>query len=178
MQSQLWSNVDPSDSRARLRVNLEHWAAQGIFLGTSSWKYPVWIGSIYANSAYQFRGAFSEHRFQQRCLGEYAALLPTVGVDAFLARLPGGWRYAVEIRNRNLLHPELLACLARRGVAYTFNLWSNGLALETQLQTPGTWSAPFAGARLLTRPGTNYEARVRQLSLKPGCPSRLGHGRR
>lgn len=248
-----------------LRERLAALALQGIYLGTSSWKYPGWIGHLYTQSRYEFRGRFSETRFQQHCLTEYAQTFKAVGVDAtyyhfptekslrelaaqvpadfrfsfkvtdeitakrfpplprhaergglpnpnfliadlcvreflrpleaireqvglvmfefsrfhapdfargrdfvdaldrFLGELPPGWRYGVEVRNRNLLHPEFFARLAARGVAYLFNQWSDGTALDRQLELPGCWTTIFAGARLLTRPGTDYEERERQM---------------
>ena len=48
---------------------------QGVYLGTSSWKYPGWKGLIY-RAPYR-----SEKDFQSRCLEEYGTLYPTVGVD-------------------------------------------------------------------------------------------------
>jgi len=50
-------------------------AAQGVYFGTSSWKYRGWEGLIY-------RGGYeSEAQFQRQSLREYTALLPCVGVD-------------------------------------------------------------------------------------------------
>ena len=254
------------DARQPLRARLAALALDGIFLGTSSWKYPGWLGNVYTDQLYEFRNRFSVARFDQHCLTEYAQTFKAVGVDAtyykfpaekylrdlaasvpvdfrfsfkvtdtitakrfspdarhgelacqptpnflhgdlgvreflrpleairervglvmfefsrfhapdfargrdfvnaldrFLGELPAGWRYGVEVRNRNLLHPEFFALLAARGVAFLFNLWSDGTSLDLQLAQPGCWTAGFAGARLLTRPGTNYEERKRQLS--------------
>ncbi len=241
-------------------------AAEGIYLGTSSWKYPGWLGGLYSEDRYRYRGKLSDTRFQQHCLEEYAAVFPTVGVDAtyytfptekfarglvaqvpahfrfslkvtdqitvkrfpplprfgelagqanpnflnaelfrrefleplepvresvglvmfefsrfraqdfargrdfvaaldhFLGDLPGGWRYGVEVRNRGFLHPDFFALLAAHGVAYLFNQWSDGPSLDHQLAQPGCWTAPFSGARLLTRPGTVYEEREAQMA--------------
>lgn len=50
-------------------------AAQGIYLGTSSWKYRGWEGTIYQG------GYESEAQFQRASLREYTAVLPAVGVD-------------------------------------------------------------------------------------------------
>ncbi len=250
---------------ARTRERLARLKARGVRIGTSSWKYPGWIGTLYTESRYEYRGKFSESRFNQRCLEEYAAVFPTVGVDAtyysfpsgrllnemagqtpddflfsfkvtdeitvkrfpplprhaerggqpnpnflnialfqdsfleplasirdkvglvmfefsrfnvsdfqrmrdfvemldrFLSELPAAWRYGVEVRNRSLLRPEFFAMLSARGVAFVFNQWSNGTALEDQLACEGCWTAPFAGARLLTRPGTVYEIREQEM---------------
>ncbi|HTH47484.1 MAG TPA: DUF72 domain-containing protein [Candidatus Limnocylindria bacterium] len=253
------------DPRQPLRQRLAALAQDGIYLGTSSWKYPGWLGNVYTDQRYEFRGKFSEARFNQHCLAEYAETFKAVGVDAtyyhfpsekslgelaapvpadfrfsfkvtdeitakrfpllprhaergglpnpnflnadlcareflrpletirervglvmfefsrfhapdfargrdfvavldrFLGELPTGWRYGVEVRNRNLLHPEFFGMLAARGVAFLFNLWSDGPSLDLQLMQPGGWTTGFAGARLLTRPGTVYEEREAQL---------------
>lgn len=248
--------------RTELRRRLAALAEHGILIGTSSWKYPGWCGLVYERERYVFRGEFSDTRFQQRCLEEYAETFPTVGVDAtyyawptanlvaglkrqvpaafrfsfkvtdellvrrfpplprfgsragqwnpdflnadrfarqflapleplraqagvlflefsrfrredfargrdfvalldsFLTALPAGWRYAVEVRNASLLEPEFFAVLRARGAAYVFNQWSGGPSLDAQLGRPGPWTAPFGAARLLIRPGYDYETAV------------------
>lgn len=250
---------------ADLGRRLSTLSRQGIHLGTSSWKYEGWLGGLYTEKRYQTRGKLSDARFQQQCLEEYAAVFPTVGVDAtyytfptekllqglvplvpahfrfsfkvtdhvtvkrypllprhgelagqpnpnflnaelfrrsflnplepfrasvglvmlefsrfspldfargrdfaaaldaFLSDLPGGWNYGVEVRNRSFLHPDFFNLLAAHGVAYLFNQWSGGTSLAHQLAQPNGWTAPFAGARLLTRPGTVYDLRDRQM---------------
>jgi hypothetical protein len=40
-------------------------AALGVYVGTSSWKYPGWFGTIYDRSRYEYRGKFAETRFKQ-----------------------------------------------------------------------------------------------------------------
>lgn len=50
-------------------------AAQGIYLGTSSWKYRGWEGMIYQG------GYASEAQFQRASLREYTSYFPCVGVD-------------------------------------------------------------------------------------------------
>lgn len=267
MQNGLTGLLPEADDHwpTKLGRKLAALAAQGIYLGTSSWKFPGWIGGLFTEENYRYRGKLSDTRFQQHCLEEYANVFPTVGVDAtyytfptekfarglaaqvpahfrfsfkvtdhltvkrypslprhgelagqpnpgfldaelfrreflaplapirdsvgfvmfefsrfhaqdfargrefvtaldhFLGDLPGGWRYGVGVRNRNFLHPDFFALLAAHGVAYLFNQWSDGTSLDLQLAQPGVWTAPFAGARLLTRPGTNYEVREQQL---------------
>jgi uncharacterized protein YecE (DUF72 family) len=250
---------------APLRPRLAALAEQGIYLGTSSWKYPGWMGLVYSPERYVFRGEFSEGRFNDRCLKEYAETFPAVGVDAtyytfpsekfaaglgaqvpdgfrfgfkvtdeitakrfpllprfaerqgqlnpnflnaemfadqflrplevirpkvglvmfefsrfyapdfvrgrdfvaaldrFLGELPQGWRYGVEVRNRNLLHPDVFAMLRGHGVAHLFNQWSGGTALGFQLAQEGCWTAAHGGARLLIPPGNNYEESQQRL---------------
>lgn len=60
----------------------------GIFIGTSSWKYPGWIGTLYDEQRYLHRGKFAESRFERDCLAEYAEVFPTVCVDAGYYRFP------------------------------------------------------------------------------------------
>lgn len=59
-----------------------------LYLGTSSWKYEGWIGQIYAEDNYRTRGRFSEKRFNEHCLEEYAHVFPSVCVDAGYYRFP------------------------------------------------------------------------------------------
>ena len=242
-------------------------AARGVFIGTSSWKYPGWRGQLYAEDRYVWRGRFSESRFERLCLAEYAETFKTVSVDAayykfpdaryldslmsqapsdfrftlkvtdeitikkfpnlprfgpragkpnehfldadlfasaflapcapfkpnlgllifefsrfypsdfargrdfvealgaFLSKLPAGWRYGVEIRNRHFLHPDYFTLLTRHGVAHVFNSWADMPSVREQLALPGSRSHPgFLGARFLLRPGRTYEEAVRLFS--------------
>ena len=63
-------------------------AAQGVFIGTSSWKYPGWRGQLYDEEKYVTRGKFSESRFNRDCLTEYAEVFKTVCVDAAYYKFP------------------------------------------------------------------------------------------
>jgi uncharacterized protein YecE (DUF72 family) len=86
-------------------------------------------------------------------------------LDEFLGRLPPGWRYGVEIRNRSFLHPDYFAMLARRGAAHVFNSWQDMPPVGEQLALPGSRTSPeFIGARLLLRPGRKYEEAVKLFS--------------
>jgi uncharacterized protein YecE (DUF72 family) len=272
-------------------------AREGIFIGTSSWKYEGWLGLIYTPERYMTRGKFSRAKFEKTCLSEYAEVFQTVcldagfyqfptakwmdtifshlppdfrlsikvteditvrsfpnlprygkragmmnerfldadlfvasflqpleahrpqigtlifefshfhvgdwkrgrqfveALDAFLARLPKGWDYAVEIRNENLLHPEYFETLRRHGVAHTFNNWSRMPSVTEQMRLDGAFTADFTAARFLLKPGRfyeeavqkfqpysevkeeNLEARLALIDLlttpaKPGCPGR------
>src|SRR3989344_847993 len=51
-------------------------AAQGLFIGTSSWKYRGWEGLLYHQGGYA-----SEAQFQRASLRDYTSYLPCVGVD-------------------------------------------------------------------------------------------------
>jgi uncharacterized protein YecE (DUF72 family) len=61
---------------------------QGVYVGTSSWKYPGWFGRIYDRSRYEYRGRFAESRFKRDCLREYAEVFKTVCVDAAYYNFP------------------------------------------------------------------------------------------
>jgi uncharacterized protein YecE (DUF72 family) len=246
---------------------LAHLAGQGVYIGTSSWKYPGWRGLLYDEARYVWRGRFAESRFERFCLAEYAEVFKTVSVDAayyrypdhrflhelvaqvpddfrfalkvtdeitlkrfphlprfgaragqpnpyfldaarfasaflapcepfrahvgllmfefsrfrsdefaqgrefvaaldaFLARLPRGWRYGVEIRNRAFLHPDYFGALARHRVAPVFNHWQDMPPVHEQMALAGSRTAPdFVGARFLLAAGRSYEEAVRRFS--------------
>ncbi len=81
-------------------------------------------------------------------------------LEAFLAELPKGPAYAVEVRNASLLHPDYFAMLASHGVAHVFNSWTRMPALAEQIAMPGAFTTDFFVARLLLRPGRTYEEAV------------------
>ena len=253
--------------RDKLKAAIASLAEQGVFIGTSSWKYLGWRGQLYDESRYIWRGRFAESRFERLCLAEYAQVFKTVCVDAayykfpndrwlrelveqvpadfqfafkvtdqitikhfsnlprfgrlagrsnenflnaalfeseflapcqpfqasigllifefshfgsndfargrefvealdeFLARLPRGWRYGVEIRNRHFLHPDYFAMLSRHGAAHIYNSWQNMPSVEEQMSLPGSRTNPsLCGARLLLKPGRKYEEAVKLFS--------------
>ena len=63
-------------------------ARQGVYLGTSSWKYPGWRGLLYDEARYIYRGKFAQARFEKQCLPEYAEVFKTVCVDAAYYKFP------------------------------------------------------------------------------------------
>ncbi len=63
-------------------------SARGVFIGTSSWKYPGWCGRLYDQQRYVYRGKFAETRFERNCLAEYAEVFKTVCVDAAYYTFP------------------------------------------------------------------------------------------
>ena len=86
---------EPSDfERQRLSARLSALAAQNILIGTSSWKYEGWIGQIYSRNRYTTRGRFSQKRFNDECLSEYAETFPIVCGDFSFYQFPseGYWR--------------------------------------------------------------------------------------
>ena len=239
-------------------------AASGVFIGTSSWKYPGWRGQLYDSARYQWRGKFSNARFEKNCLAEYAEVFKTVCVDAayyafpsvkylqglaaqvppdfqfgfkvtdeitlkkfpnlprfgqragqpnehflqaevfergflqpcqairpqvgllifefsrfyaadygqgrafvaaldsFLAQLPQGWPYAVEMRNRQWLRQEYFHCLSRHRVAHVYNSWTEMPPVSGQMALPGSRTNPeLIAARFLLKPGRSYEQAVK-----------------
>jgi uncharacterized protein YecE (DUF72 family) len=71
-------------------ARLARLASQGIFVGTSSWKYPGWLGQLYSPERYEYRGKIAKSRFEKSCLDEYAEVFPSVCVDASFYRFPDG----------------------------------------------------------------------------------------
>jgi len=83
-------------------------------------------------------------------------------LDDFFTQLPRGYRYAVELRNPELLtglHGEVLK---RHGVAHVFNSWTEMPSIGEQLDSPWTFSADFTVARALLKPGRRYADAVKQ----------------
>lgn len=256
-----------SFDREQLGAQLRTLAARGVYLGTSSWKYPGWFGAVYDRDRYVWRGRFSQARFERACLAEYAETFSAVSVDAsyyqffkapmyaglaaqvpdsfrfafkvcadltlkrfprlprygqragesnphfldaslfaeamlaacepihskvgllmfefsrfspaefergadfvealdtFLGRLPRGWPYGVELRNRQWLQPEYFAMLARHEVTHIYNAWSDMPPVNEQMALAGSVSNPaLLAARFLLREGRTYEQAVKQFS--------------
>ncbi|MCL4788333.1 MAG: DUF72 domain-containing protein [Verrucomicrobia bacterium] len=267
--------------RNQLKSAVGDFATKGVFIGTSSWKYPGWLGQLYERDRYIWRGKFSNARFERLCLTEYAQVFKTVSVDAayyqfprrewleemvsqvtddfrltlkvtdeitlkkfpnqprfghragqpnpnflnadlfnsaflaacepfrsnlgvlifefsqfhsgdfargrefvaaldeFLSKLPRGWRYGVEIRNRNLLQPEYFAVLARHGAAHVFNSWQDMPPVAEQAALPGSRTSPeFVAARFLLRPGRKYDEAVKLFSPYDQTKDPYPEGRR
>ena len=82
-------------------------------------------------------------------------------LDEFLRQLPRDFRYAVELRNPELLSDAHGAVLARHGVAHVFNSWNEMLPIGAQLELPWTFPAGFTVARALLRPGRAYADAVK-----------------
>ncbi len=271
-------------AREELKQTLTDLAVQGVFVGTSSWKYPGWCGMLYDPVRYEYRGKFAESRFNRDCLAEYAEVFKTVCVDAayysfpsqqylegmanqvpedflfgfkvtdaitirrfpnlerfgqqagkanesflnaelfvkgflqpcepirpnvgllmfefsrfwpadyqhgrdfvadldkFLGRLPAGWPYGVEMRNRAWLRPEYFECLARHHVAHVYNSWDAMPPVHEQMALPGSRTNPdLTAARFLLKPGRKYEQAVKAFepydSVKEEYPEARAAGR-
>src|SRR5580704_7964160 len=94
--------------RDQLKTSLDALALKGVFIGTSSWKYPGWCGMLYDESKYITRGKFAKSRFERDCLTEYAEVFKTVCVDAGYYRFPDQ-RYIEKLEVRFRLKPHTRA---------------------------------------------------------------------
>jgi uncharacterized protein YecE (DUF72 family) len=264
---------------ARLAPRLRALADEGVYFGTSSWKYDGWLGSIYSPERYLTRGKHSKAKFEAECVGEYArtfpvvcgdfafyqfpsddywrrlfegspeslrfsfkvpeditvakwptharyekrggqenahflnadvfdhlfvrplapyskrvaplifefgtfskAMFPTVEhfvarLQPFLAALPDGPRYAIEIRIKEYLVPAYFSTLASHNVAHVFNAWTRMPELGRQIEMPGAYTADFAVVRALLAHGRSYEDAVKtfepyQSVQSPNVPAR------
>ena len=82
-------------------------------------------------------------------------------LDKFLAAIPRGWRYSVEIRNPEYLGPDYFACLRAHGVAHVFNSWTRMPEIQRQIAVPGAFTAGFSVCRALLSRGRSYEHAVK-----------------
>jgi uncharacterized protein YecE (DUF72 family) len=98
-------------------------------------------------------GAFAKKDF-----ADVRDFLPLL--EQFLGSLPSGWRYAVEIRNREFLVPDYFALLSRFNVAHVFNAWTRMPTLSEQIALPGAFTADFSVVRALLQKGRSYEQAV------------------
>ncbi len=250
--------------REQLKQRIAVLARQGVFVGTSSWKYPGWCGMLYDPARYDWRGKFARSRFERNCLAEYAEVFKTVCVDAayytfpttksleglasqvpvdflfgfkvtdaitvktfpnldrfgeragranphflnadlfassflepcesirrnvgvlifefsrfqssdyehgrdfitdldaFLGKLPPGWPYAVELRNKSWLRSDYFSCLAKHKVTHVFNSWNAMPPVSEQMLLADSRTNPdLVAARFLLKPGRSYEAAVK-----------------
>ena len=100
---------------------------------------------------------------------EFSTFFPSSGVtcdrfitlmDRFLSRLPKGYAYAVEIRNKEFLTADYLKMVESHGIAHVLNSWTRMPAIIEQLNISGALAAPFSVARALLKPGRTYEEAV------------------
>jgi uncharacterized protein YecE (DUF72 family) len=86
-------------------------------------------------------------------------------LDTFFSKLPQGWRYGVEIRNKDWLQPDYFAVLRKHGVVHVFNNWSMMPTVGEQMVVAGSdTSDSMVAARFLLKPGRKYEEAVEQFS--------------
>jgi len=81
-------------------------------------------------------------------------------LDPFLDELPGTFRYAIEVRNREFLAPRYFESLRAHGVAHVFNSWTRMPSIGEQMGIGGALTADFTVTRALLRPGRAYEDAV------------------
>jgi uncharacterized protein YecE (DUF72 family) len=100
---------------------------------------------------------------------EFSTFHPSSGVtvdefvtmmDRFLSRLPRGYEYAVELRNREFLTADYLTMLATHGAAHVLNNWTRMPPIIEQIDIAGILTAPFSVARALLKPRRTYEQAV------------------
>jgi uncharacterized protein YecE (DUF72 family) len=78
-------------------------------------------------------------------------------LSRFFQALPKDFTYAVELRNRELLHPSYFEVLRAFGVAHVFNHWERMPPIREQLQSPGAITSDTVVCRLLLPQGVGYE---------------------
>ncbi len=83
-------------------------------------------------------------------------------LDDFLSELPQDFRYAVELRNPELLTPVHGEVLKRHDVAHVFNSWTEMPPIGEQIDLGWTFPAAFTVARALLKPGRRYGDAVKQ----------------
>ena len=100
---------------------------------------------------------------------EFSTFYPASGVtydnfmtmiDDFLSRLPTGYEFAIELRNREYLTADYLTMLHSHGVAHVLNNWTRMPPIIEQIQLAGVLTGKFSVARALLRPGRTYEEAV------------------
>lgn len=79
-------------------------------------------------------------------------------LDAFLSRLPGGHRWAFELRNADLFTPRYLDVLHAHGASHVLNYWTAMPSLCVQMKQVKRL-ARFVVMRLMLPPFTKYETR-------------------
>jgi uncharacterized protein YecE (DUF72 family) len=83
-------------------------------------------------------------------------------LDGFLEKLPKGWPYAIEMRNKHWLREEYFRCLTRHAVTHVFNSWDAMPAVSEQMASPVSRTNPnLIAARFLLKPGRKYEDAVK-----------------
>jgi uncharacterized protein YecE (DUF72 family) len=77
-------------------------------------------------------------------------------LGTFLAALPAGVTYAIELRNAELLGPEYAAALASTGAIHCHNVWSGMPSISTQAKQLSPSARHPLLIRWLLRPGDEY----------------------
>ena len=82
-------------------------------------------------------------------------------LDTFLGSLPPGWRYAVEVRNPELLGARYFDCLRAHEVTHVYNAWARMPEMRDQMRMPGSRTTELIVARALLKRGRPYEEAVK-----------------
>lgn len=138
--------------RQVLKAQVVQLAAQGVFLGTSSCKYPDWRGMLYEEARYVYRGKVAEGRLERNCLDEYGEVFKTVCVDAayyafptlsgLASQVPSDFRFAFKVTDQITLkrYPNLPRFICGPFALSVFlgqKLSSLGLVHVYEYQSPG-----------------------------------------
>lgn len=84
-------------------------------------------------------------------------------LDGFLAKLPPGYPYAVEVRNPAMLSPRYREMLRQFRIAHAYNHWTGMTPLLTQHRLmEERFTASFFVMRLLTPLGLPYASAVQR----------------
>jgi uncharacterized protein YecE (DUF72 family) len=83
-------------------------------------------------------------------------------LDTFFSKLPKGWPYGIEMRNKYWLREQYFGCLSRHGVTHVFNSWDAMPPVGEQMALPGSrTNRELVAARFLLKPGRKYEEAVK-----------------
>jgi uncharacterized protein YecE (DUF72 family) len=85
-------------------------------------------------------------------------------LDAFLAALPASWRYAVEVRNPELLTAPYFDRLRAHNVPHVYNAWTRMPVIRDQISIAGSRTSDLIVARALLRRGRPYEDAVKKFA--------------
>ena len=80
--------LSPSFPRGELKAAVAALAREGLYIGTSSWKYEGWLDLIYTPERYMTRGRVSRAKFDKTCLAEFAEVFKTVCLDGGFYQFP------------------------------------------------------------------------------------------
>jgi uncharacterized protein YecE (DUF72 family) len=148
-------------------------AAEGIYVGTSSWKYEGWLGLIYSPEKYmryfkQGAPKLLKGRFQKECLAEYALTFKTVCLDAgfyqfptpqmlegYFSQVPSDFRLSLKVTEdiTVLRYPNLPRYGSRAGQLNTRFLDVEFFASQFLAPLAPYRVFPFPPRRLGARPG-------------------------
>ena len=80
-------------------------------------------------------------------------------LSQFLSRVPKKFRFAVELRDPDLISPEYCDVLRYHGAAHAYTFWSNMPMPAQQEKVIPLAHANFTVLRLMLPPGTSYDGR-------------------